>query len=81
MLLAAGARPNDADELGNRALHMVCCTRGHGLDVTLGRDKYGTMTTSVCPSQPGHLHFFVITREPMPSTDLAINLWRAAPRC
>lgn len=49
-LLAAGAHPNDADELGNRSLHMVCCTRGVGLDVTPGRDKYGAMATSVCPS-------------------------------
>ena len=50
-LLAAGAHPNDADELGNRALHVVCCTREVDLeDFHYGRDKFGRMTTGVCPS-------------------------------
>ena len=82
-LLAAGAHPNDADELGNRALHMVCCTRSVGLDISLGRDKYGTMTTSACPSLS--LGSFTSLssyhkKGAQPSGDLAVNLWHATPQ-
>ena len=57
MLLAAGADPNDADELGNRPLHLVCCSRCHYL--TSDTSLEGTRTTRAWP--PTSLGNFSLT--------------------